>query len=189
MPIPSLNLAGTLPPFTGATSADPGMSPYLATMREIAEKFCTTEARVNLLRSWVRHRKALAALGLSGHQWIDGSFCEDIERLRGRAPDDIDVVSLLVRPPALHSPAAWATVVNANAPLFDRAQVKAAFQCDTFMVDIGFPAFVVYPQLLYYYGLFTHQRVTHLWKGLIQVAFPADDDAALAFVDTLSFPP
>lgn len=158
-------------------------------MREIAEKFCTTEARVDLLRSWVRHRKALAALGLSGHQWIDGSFCEDVERLRGRAPADIDVVSLIVRPPVLHGPAAWAAVVNANAPLFDRAQVKAAFHCDSFMVDIGFPAFAVYPQLLYYFGLFTHQRVTHLWKGLIQVPFPADDDAALAFVDTLSFTP
>jgi hypothetical protein len=187
--IPPLNPSGTLPPFTGASSGDPGMSPYIATMREISGRFCTTQARADLFRDWVRYRKALVALGLTGFQWIDGSYCEDIERIRARGPADIDIVNLVVRPPALLAPAAWLPVYNANIHLFDRAQVKAAFRCDSFFVDVGFPAFAVHAQLTYYFGLFTHQRISHLWKGMLQVPLSADDDDALNFVDSLTFAP
>jgi len=50
------------------------------------------------------YRAALRDLGLNGVQWINGSFCEDVERTRGRPPGDIDLVSLIVRPPTAQSP-------------------------------------------------------------------------------------
>jgi hypothetical protein len=165
------------------------MSPYLATMREVAERFCTTQARADLFAHWVRHRKALSAIALTGFQWIDGSFCEDVERLRGRPPADIDMMTAIIRPQHLFAPAVWTPFVAANAALLDRDQVKANYHCDVLFIDGTLPAFVVHPQLTYCFGLFTHQRTTYLWKGLVQVPFPADDDAALNFIGTLSLPP
>jgi hypothetical protein len=99
------------------------------------------------------------------------------------------MVTLLVRPNALITPAAIQAVLAANPALFDRVQVKKNFLCDAFLVDVGFPAFAVHRQLTYFFGLFTHQRASHLWKGMLQVPLLADDDAALNFVDSLTFAP
>jgi hypothetical protein len=189
MPIPPLNPSGTLPPFTGASAADPGMSPYAATMREVAQMFCTSQHRAELFNDWVRYRKALVSAGLSGFQWVDGSYCEDVERLLGRDPADIDLVTAIIRPVHLHNHAAWAAFFAANVSLFDRAQIKSNYRCDSLLIDVTFPAFAVHPQLTYCFGLFTHQRVTHLWKGLLQVQLPADDDDAVSYIGTLSFAP
>lgn len=187
--IPALTHSGVLPPFVGASSADAGMSPYSATMLEMAVKFCTTAHRAQLFRGLLSYRQALLSLGLTGAQWLDGSFCEDIERNQGRPPSDIDVVTLLVRPPALFSLTAWAAAITSNAAVFDRTQAKTTFHCDPFFVDIGLPAALVFGQLTYYFGLFTHQRVSYLWNGLVQVPLPGDDADALQYLNSATFPP
>lgn len=152
-------------------------------------KFCTTTHRAQLFRGLLSYRQALLSMGLTGAQWLDGSFCEDIEKNQGRPPSDIDVVTLLVRPPALFSLAAWTASLTSNAPLFDRDQVKESFHCDPFFVDIGLPAARVFGQLTYYFGLFTHQRVSYLWKGLVQVPLPGDDSDAVKYLDSATLPP
>ena len=188
--IPANNISGVLPPFVGGNPTIDGMSPYATTMTEIARRFCINEERVKLFRGLVSLRADLQSLGFTkGVQWIDGSFCEDVEAIRGRPPGDIDLVTLLIRPPHLVDPSAWTAFVGANTRIFDKVETKKAYGCEAFYVDVGFPAFAVERQITYWFGLFSHQRVTHLWKGMLLVQLVGDDTAALAYVDGLQFPP
>jgi hypothetical protein len=189
--IPPLNLSGVLPPFLGPSpSVISVMSPYVTSMGEIAQRFCKSSERVNLFRGLVAYRKALLAIGISqGVQWIDGSFCEDVESILGRPPGDIDLVSLFIRPPHATVQADWQAFFVTHINLFSNVHTKPSFGCDAFTVDVGLPAYQVFPQITYWFGLFTHQRATLLWKGLLQVPLVSDDDAAIAYVNTLVFTP
>jgi hypothetical protein len=188
VPIPALSSSGTLPPFSGSAATDhAGVSPYKTTMRDIAERFCATKERVDLFRNWIRHRKALVALGFTGAQWVAGSFFEDIETIRGRPPGDIDMV-YLVHPPTFTIPVDQLNFLRTNHGLLDRALVKSNYHCDVFFLNVGFPMFKVRSQLTYLFGLFSHQRSTHLWKGMLEVPLNADDDDALAYLDSLLHP-
>jgi hypothetical protein len=191
--IPPFTISGVLPPYLGVgpgASGSSGMSPYVVSMDELAHRFCTNSHRVDLLRGLIAFRKALKSLGIvQGVQWIDGSFCEDIEGTAGRSPNDIDLVTLFIRPAGLSDVAAWIAFVNANQTIFDRPHIRATYGCDAYYVDAGMPIGSILPQLTYWYGLFTHQRVSLLWKGLLQVPLVSDDDAALAFIGTLNFTP
>lgn len=73
-----------------------------STLLDVVMRFGTSGERRHVLQGWLAHRAALHHLGLvSGFQWIDGSFVEDVETLRGRAPNDVDVVSFVDAPAAL----------------------------------------------------------------------------------------
>jgi hypothetical protein len=189
--IPAWNQSGVLPPFVGTSPADrSGVSPYSATMREIAERFCTSPRRVQLFRGLVSFRKALLGVGISqGFQWINGSYLENVETVRGASPKDIDLVTLFVRPQLHQDQAAWNAFFVANRSLFDSKATAAAYGCEAFAIDVGLSAFLVAPQITYWFGLFTHQRVTLIWKGILQVPLVGDDDDAIAYVDTLRFAP
>ena len=155
-----------------------GMSPYLVTTREMAERFCTSVERIAIFRGFLQLRQMLRSLGFqAAWQWVDGSFCEDCEKLNSRPPNDIDIITLYRRPPGTPDPrAAFKLLVAAN--LHDRAATKVTFQCDAFWVDVDHPAWQQSKQLTYWFGLLTHQRVTNLWKGLLAVELgPNDDDA------------
>lgn len=91
----------------------------------------------------------------------------------------------LVLAPAGLTPADIQALWNSHPELFQRNQIKATYHCDAFFLNTGLPAFVVHPQLTYWYGLFTHQRATHQWKGMVQVPLVSDDANALAYVNTL----
>jgi hypothetical protein len=159
-------------------------------MSDVAHALCTSQERVDLFEGLVRFRKDLVAAGLDdGVQWLDGSFCENVEALRGRSPGDIDLVTLFRRPPTFSTSADWAAFVTSNAALFDRGQVRANYRCDAFFLDAGISAHMVLPQITYWFGLFTHQRDTLTWKGMVVVPLQSDDIAALAYAHALSFYP
>lgn len=180
--IPKWNLSGVLPPFVGASPAEvTGASPYRATILEFAQQFCTSDRRIRLFQKLLDYRRALLAVGLSGRQWLDGSFCEDVERVRRRVPGDIDVVNLLCVAPGTNP----AAVMAANPGLFAWAQVKSDYNCDAYHVDMGRRGEDTYRQLAYYLGLFSHQKATFLWKGMVEVPLPSDDDQAKAFLATI----
>src|SRR5207244_3707530 len=95
---------------------------------------------------------------------------------------DIDLVTIFERPHAARDDASWKQVVSANSSLFNRSQVKKDFGCDSFFVDAGQPPSKVLRQATYFLGLFTHQRDSYLWKGILQVPLRSDDadaDAAI----------
>ena len=181
--IPAFNIGGVLPPFLGA---DPGgdfaeASPYECTSEELVDRFFTSEHRGHLLLGLLNFRAALRAVGVSfAMQWIDGSFSEDVES-RGGIPGDIDVVTFLDRPQAVKADADWVQFVTANENGFlDRAANKAAFSCDTMFVDLNAPPPLVVVQAAYWNGLFSHQRRTFQWKGMLSILLGAEDNAAMA---------
>lgn len=184
--IPAFGLNGVLPPFVGVTPADTrGVSPYRTTMTEIAKVLATSPERVKLCKGLLAHRRALRDLGVTtGVQWIDGSFCENVEAALGRAPGDIDVVTLMRRPPAHESGPAWQSLVTQNLRVFDRVATKHHYSCDAFFVDLHQPTAAIVQQVTYWFGLFTHQKATRLWKGILQVPIVSDDDAADALLNT-----
>lgn len=172
-----------LPPYTGD---DPGvkaaMSPYVATMHEFAVRFADSSHRAGILQGLLNYREALRNTGLiGGFQWLDGSFVEDVEQIRGRPPKDIDVVTFAYSPQVadLNAYKQW---YLANFALFDRNQTKAAYDCDAFYVDLRKRPELLVDDTRYWFGLFSHQRDSALWKGMVQVPLQSDDAAAQAHV-------
>lgn len=181
--IPAFNIGGVLPPFLGP---DPGgyaadASPYECTSEELVDRFLNSHHRGHLLLGLMNFRAALRAAGvIYAMQWIDGSFTEDVES-RGAMPGDVDVVTFMYRPQAVSSDADWAQFFNANKNgLLNRAANKAAYHCDTMFVDMNVPPHLIVGQAAYWNGLFSHQRRTFQWKGMLSVPLGADDNAAFA---------
>ena len=178
--IPAFGISGVLPPFIGAGPADRVLtSPYPAAISEIVSRFATSVERVAVLRSLLKYREALAAIGISaGIQWIDGSFVENCETIRQRPPADVDVVTFAYRPPSVLRDPDWLQLFLANTNLFDPPRTKADFLCDAYYIDLNKPAHFVVMDTAYFNGLFSHQRDTAQWKGMILVDLNSDDAAA-----------
>jgi hypothetical protein len=134
------------------------MAPYPVRFSQVVNRFGTTRPRWELL------------------QGLAGSFLEDVESLRGRAPADIDVVSFLL-PPRDTDPREW---LAHHAGLLSPAAAKRLYRCDAYIVDLGLgarrPDQLVH-QARYWYGLFSHQRASQLWKGMLLVDLFSDDDS------------
>jgi hypothetical protein len=95
-------------------------------------------------------------------------------------------VTLLVRPNNHKDDLSWKALVTANLHLFDRAQAKANFDCDAYFIDLHNPVDFTISQITYWFGLFTHQRVTQLWKGILQVPLESDDAVAERLLDSVA---
>ena len=55
-------------------------SPYEVSVIDLVERFATSPERIEILEGYLNYRKALHDLGLlEGFQWLDGSFCENVE--------------------------------------------------------------------------------------------------------------
>jgi len=189
--VPAYNNDGILPPFLGPSPAHASglMSPYKVTVSDIVDRFATSRERITILRGWLQHREGLRALGYDrGFQWLDGSFVEDKE------PKDLDVVTFVTfGPPSFaDADAAWVSF-GSNQHLFDRGAVKAGFRLDAFFIDLLDPPELVVDAARYFLGLFSHQRITMEWKGMLQVRIEAADDEAAALVELesreLALPP
>jgi len=173
--IPAFNQSGVLPPFLpGQAPVNPGaVSPYETTMLEIVHRYGTSPARRRQLQGLLAMRRELGVFGVSDcFQWINGSFCEDIESTEQRDPGDIDVVTFGCLPQAFNSQMALQLQPN----LFDPNVTKLLFSCDAYFVDMSLPAIAVHSATCYWLGLFSHKRVSNLWKGMLCV--PLEDDHA-----------
>lgn len=185
MPIPPFNTSGVLPPFVGESpTLLAQMAPFEVQFSELVHRFGTTRERWELLRGIHAYRAALLRSGLqAGFQWVDGSFLEDIERSRGRPPADIDVVTFAVMPVGVPS-----LVFRQRHPELIYARLtKPRFRCDAYVVDLGVGARrpdLLVAQTRYWYGLFSHQRSSYLWKGMLQIDLLSDDDALKGQLET-----
>src|ERR1019366_3960070 len=164
--IPQSTIDGVLPPFKGI---DPGddhalMSPHVVGPVEVGQRFGTTEQRKAILRNWLEHRAALRRLGIDRRfQWLDGSFVEE------KDPHDLDLVTFMYRPAAVQDTAGWRALWFANQNVFTRPLVKQTYNLDTFFLDMdGNPEDLV-SLAQYLMQLFSHQRDSFLWKGMLQV--------------------
>jgi hypothetical protein len=191
MPIPAYDMGLVLPPFLGPRPGSmASQSPYEATTEELVHRFGTSPARNTLLRGLLELRAALRAVGISqGFQWIDGSFVEDKERRLGIAPGDIDLVTVFDRPSGLEGNQAWVDAIGPHALLFDPAHCKATYRCEAFYIDLGRTGQQVAALSAFWFGLFSHQRDTFRWKGVVRCALgpSAADDAADAELSRRGF--
>jgi hypothetical protein len=174
MSIPLFTIDGILPPFTGTGPGDDPsfMSPYEVNAEEVVRRFCTTAQRRQILEGWLDHRDALRGIGIaSGFQWLDGSFLEEKE------PNDLDIVCFLRLPNEVKSDDEKLALWNEHLALFDRSAVKGAYSLDSFFLDLNGSPEVLVTLSRYYLQLFSHQRITFLWKGMIQVPLEDANDA------------
>jgi hypothetical protein len=183
--IPDHSLSGVLPPFVGENPANRAeASPYLASMSEFVQRFCTTMERARLLSGLLKYRSGLANLMVrDGMQWIDGSFLEEVEATRKRPPQDIDLITLAHRPETHQTDQDWELLFRANIGFFVPSFVKETFHCDAYFIDLDKRADILIKDVCYFHGLFSHQRDTLLWKGIVEIPLESDDDIASTIVE------
>lgn len=185
--IPAFNISGVLPPFdTSIGPTNPvAMSPYPTAISEVVQQFSTSPERIEILVGLLDFRDALIASGIGdGFQWLDGSFVENVESLHARPPGDVDVVTIAHRPIAHVSQTAWNEFVSTNTGLFDPTLTKSRFRCDAYFIDLDSNPKSLVNSTRYWFGLFSHQRTTALWKGMLQVPLRSDDAVARTILRT-----
>jgi hypothetical protein len=183
--IPDHSHTGVLPPFLpGASPHMHGaMSPYKVSLLDVAQKFATSAERITILKGLVAYRDELRSIGIrGGFQWIDGSFVEECEKVRGRPPKDVDLITFSVRPPAHSDNEQWKQLIHSRPDLFNPEESKETFYCDAYFVDLAAHPIQIVNQTRYWFGLFSHQRDTFLWKGMLEIPFTADDSDVLALL-------
>jgi hypothetical protein len=188
MTIPPFDARGFLPPFLGADATTALRSPYDATMTELVTALGTTPERQNLLFGLIEYRALLHGFGYHyALQFVDGSFAENVEVREGRPPGDIDVFTFAMLPVQYHGDGVlWATI---GFPQWENEVVnkglnKQRYQLDTYgvIVDQVGPLGVM-NATIYWYGLFSHKKVTQDWKGFVRLPLnPRDDQAARAMI-------
>ena len=183
MNIPKLNHSGFLPPFLGEDSAKLGLnSPYKTSLIEVAKTFATTEKRKEIFKGFLNYREALKAIGITGgFQWIDGSFIENCEIIRNKPPNDIDIVTFFDTPSDIH---AAEHIIKSNEDLFDPIICKQKYLCDAYVVYSPASREYLINQIIYWYGIFSHQKVTYQWKGILQISLDSDDSEINNYLDS-----
>lgn len=185
--IPDFGLGHVLPPFMlgDVVGQFAPRSPYIASMSDVVRRFGLTPERTAILRGLISFREALRGVGFTdGFQWIDGSFVEACEIVKGRPPGDVDVVSVVHRPVLHAGDPEWQAFVDQHGPtLLDQDHCKATYSCDAYFIDLDIPPPDVSQQTAYWFGLFSHQRDTFQWKGMVQVDLQSDDVVALQVLE------
>lgn len=179
--IPAFELSGVLPPFIGDSPTTPAnQAPYKVKLAEFVKHFATSDERIEILKGLLKYRIALKSKDIiSGFQWIDGSFVENVEMIRGRAPNDVDLVTFAERPIGMND-SDWRGFSISNRDLFSTANLKTKYKCDAYYVDLAMSPKLLVSQTAYWFGLFSHQRETSLWKGMLQVDLLCDETLILA---------
>ncbi len=179
--IPPFDHSNVIPPFLpGSTPADPAsVSPYKATLPEFVAHFNTSDERRKILVGFLQFRQRLKTLGVrNAFQWIDGSFVENVEKVKSRAPNDMDLITFGNRPLSKTADADWQKFFSSNPDIFSPKRAKTLFLCDAYYIDLNLPQHYIVKQVSYWFGLFSHQRDSYLWKGLIELTM-SDDEAPL----------
>ncbi len=150
-------------------------------MTEIVDRFATTDERAEILEGLLDYREELRNHGLiNGFQWIAGSFCENVEIIRGRAPGDVDIVTFAHR--NTNDVGGWIDFFMSNPQIFDPTHAKITFKTDAYFVDLDIDQALIVDSTTYWAGLFSHQRNSHLWKGMLRIPLASDDAAARAML-------
>ena len=179
MAIPEFASHGALPPFISSDpTAQKARSPYPATMYDVVERFCTSAERAKLLKGLNAYRRHLYKGGFhSGSQWIDGSFVENVESVRRRAPSDIDIVTLFNRPIKYQiNKEIWELDFQNSifGAYFDTYNMKALFSCDTYGIDLDIGPRALVRNTTYWFGLFSDMRGSNSKKGIVEIPLATD---------------
>ena len=166
--IPTFDQHRLLPPFVGGSPMlGPRCSPYACTMVELVGRLCFSPRRREITEGLIQYRAELRGVGMTGRQWICGSFVEN----REAEPNDVDVVTF-------HTLSAddEERIDAAQPELWRHQETKRRLRVDGYYVNLttASPEEVV-EQAVYWSGMFGHQRNTLRWKGVLQVSFSEED--------------
>ena len=112
---------------------------------------------------------------MTGFQWLDGSFLEDIEQRDGRPPRDLDVVTVYWG----YDLAFQTALVTKFPEVANPTLAKAQYSLDHYPFDAGFSPELTLDQTRYWISLFSHNRLG-VWKGMLRIELntPVEDAAA-----------
>lgn len=173
--IPAWTMAGVLPPIRpGNPGSSVERSPYCVPIMEVVEQFASSPDRIAILKGLLDYRAALHKIGLvSGFQWLDGSFMEDIETQEARPPKDIDVVTYFNLPVG----ETQVTLFAKAGDLFRNGYVKATYLVDAYPHVLGGAVNAQHVrQISYWYSMWSHRR-DGIWKGFVQVDLDPQGDS------------
>jgi len=186
---PHFNPSGVIPPYLSTLphGSKGSLAPYLVSLENLVERFSTSRERIEILYGFLNYRIELKKIGIQdGFQWIDGSFVENVEVTRLRPPKDIDIVTFANRPSIIESDKQWVQLFNNNIHLFNPSVTKENYQCDAYYIDLALPPQAIVNQTSFWYGLFSHQRESFLWKGMLKVSLSDDENDCLDILDTIA---
>jgi hypothetical protein len=172
--IPAWTAEGVLPPVNTTQPVSPERSPYTVSLTDYVLRFGDTPERRVVVDGLLRFRAALHAVGMvAGFQWLDGSFLEQVERIEGRPPNDVDLVTFYRLPPGRTQQ----DLVAAHPILFDHNHVKSSYLVDGYFEHLGMAPERLTKQSAYWYSVWSHRR-NQFWKGFVQVDLAPIEDAA-----------
>jgi len=67
---------------------------------------------------------------------------------------------------------------NKNVELFNPMMAKAKYKCDAYYIDLNKTSHLLVQDASYFNGLFSHQRDTGVWKGMLRIDLISDDPTA-----------
>lgn len=177
VPVPTWNARGVIDPANPIAPTSAARSPYRVSLREFAETFGTSARRVEILQGFLGYRAELHSVGLvSGFQWLDGSFLEQVELLEHRDPNDIDVVTFYDVPTG----GSQLTLRAAKPELFpqDRLEqeaLKKRFRVDAYLQMLATQPARLVSSATYWYSMWSHRRDL-AWKGFVEVDLAPGED-------------
>jgi len=142
-------------------------------MSEVVRNFGTSKDRRAILAGLLEYRQELYSLSvLSGFQWLDGSFMENIEVLDNRSPNDVDVVTFFSLPAGVTQ----ADLFSQAHHLFHVKTSKARFRVDGYpmILSQAMEEYNVH-MVAYWYSMWSHTRKSR-WKGFVRVNLDQTDD-------------
>jgi hypothetical protein len=173
--LPAWNGAGVLPPVKpGVQGNSPERSPYQIDLVSFVDRFSSSPERIKIMEGLLGFREELHKLGIvSGFQWVDGSFLENIETIENRSPNDMDVVTFYNVPPG----ESQKSLVLKAPKLFDWTYLKTTYTIDSYFRSLGGQINLAsIKDISYWYSIWSHRR-NGLWKGFVQIDLDSIHDA------------
>jgi len=172
--VPHWNTHGVLPPIApGELGNSLFRSPYAVGLPEVVDCLSISTERIAILDGFLRFRSELHRVGLvSGFQWLNGSFLENIEDLEDRQPNDLDVVTFYAMPTGQSQQSLFA----GKTYLFDNTQLRQDYKIDGYFRELGANiSSDNITMITYWYSMWSHRR-NGLWKGFLQVDLDSAND-------------
>lgn len=186
--LPSWNSLGLIPPIDEQQPTSAERSPYTVSLTDFVLRFGQTQPRRLVLDGFLKYRAAIHAAGLvSGFQWLDGSFLENVEVLEARFPNDIDVVTFFDLPAGKSQ----IDMLQQFPDLFPttrgvQQKLKDTYSVDAYVEHLGKAPSRLVRQSSYWYSMWSHRR-NQAWKGFVQIDLaPSGDALAIAQLDNLA---
>lgn len=113
---------------------------------------------------------------VSGFQWVDGSFMENVELTHKRSPKDLDVVTFFNLPEGSDNQKSF---FEKTIHRLNNREIKQKFKVDSYLIETSKnnPKDLV-KSGAYWYSVWGHTR-SGLWKGFLEVDLnPASDAKA-----------